>query len=78
MRKATMMSVVLLVCGYVVPIYDTPATGQGFEGRIPVTQAQTSNRCYTPTFYCFLPQAIPVGYACWCATPYGPVAGVAR
>ena len=37
-----------------------------------------SNRCVTPTFSCFLAQAVPVGTPCWCATPYGPVGGVVR
>jgi hypothetical protein len=36
---------------------------------------QTSNRCLTPYFWCFLPGYGPVGAPCWCATPNGPVGG---
>ncbi|HZR59073.1 MAG TPA: hypothetical protein VFA74_19555 [Terriglobales bacterium] len=36
---------------------------------------QVSNRCLTPYFWCFLPGYAPVGTACWCASPNGPVAG---
>jgi hypothetical protein len=35
-----------------------------------------SNRCLTPYFWCFIPQYVPVGTPCWCATPNGPVGGV--
>jgi hypothetical protein len=36
---------------------------------------QASNRCLTPYFWCYLPGYAPVGAACWCASPNGPVAG---
>ena len=32
-------------------------------------------RCLTPAGACFVQGAAPPGAACWCATPYGPVAG---
>src|SRR5262249_50384560 len=32
-------------------------------------------RCVTPAGLCFLQIAAPIGAPCWCATPYGPVAG---
>ena len=38
-------------------------------------QGPVSNRCFTPAGMCYLPQYGPVGYQCWCATPYGPVTG---
>ena len=47
-------------------------------GHIQLAQQPYSNRCVTPYFTCVLPQPVPVGAACWCATPYGPVAGVVR
>lgn len=42
--------------------------------RIELAQ-QMSNRCLTPYFWCVLPVYAPVGTACWCASPNGPVAG---
>ncbi len=33
------------------------------------------NRCFTQTFWCWLPSYGPVGYSCFCGTPYGPVPG---
>jgi hypothetical protein len=39
---------------------------------------QLSNRCFTPTFWCYLPGNAPINARCWCATPNGPVAGVVR
>jgi len=47
--------------------------------RSPKQLAQyLSNACYTPVGWCFLPHYAPVGSACWCATPYGPVGGIVR
>ena len=34
-----------------------------------------SNRCQTIITTCFIGQSAPVGAACWCASPNGPVAG---
>jgi hypothetical protein len=34
-----------------------------------------SQRCVTPVGVCFMPQAIPVGYPCFCPTPYGTASG---
>lgn len=49
-----------------------------FRGRIQLAQVQYDNKCFTPNFWCFLPQAYPINTPCWCATPYGPVQGVVR
>jgi hypothetical protein len=43
-----------------------------------VNPIQASNRCFTPTFWCYLPGYAPVNARCWCATPNGPVAGIVR
>ena len=45
--------------------------------RIQLAQ-QYDNRCFTPSFWCYLPQNYPVNIACWCATPYGPVQGIVK
>jgi hypothetical protein len=34
--------------------------------------------CVTPTFYCPMVTAIPIGSQCFCASGFGPVPGVAR
>jgi hypothetical protein len=31
--------------------------------------------CFTPTFWCWAPQAGPPGIACACPTPYGWIGG---
>jgi hypothetical protein len=84
--------IVLLASGYDRgrPVTRHDGSKEGVAGSIPAinaksfgdgtlfAQAPPSNRCVTPTFYCYLQQYVPVGTACWCATPYGPVAGVVR
>lgn len=55
-----------------------PWKSQDFlQDRIETAQ-MVSNRCVTPYFWCLLPQFVPVGTTCWCATPNGPVVGVVR
>jgi hypothetical protein len=60
-----------------IPIRDAP-TWKKFEDSTQTAQVPQSNRCVTPTFYCFLPRYAPVGVPCWCASPYGPVGGVVK
>jgi hypothetical protein len=48
------------------------------RAHIQLAQVQYDNKCFTPTFWCYLPQAYPVGTRCWCATPSGAVQGVVR
>lgn len=43
-----------------------------------IAQVPMSNVCYTQYFYCILPRYVPVGTACWCASPNGPIGGVVR
>lgn len=43
-----------------------------------VAQAAVSNQCVTPHLTCSLPQSVPVGTPCWCATPNGPVTGTVQ
>jgi hypothetical protein len=43
-----------------------------------IAQASSSNRCFTPYFWCYLPGFAPINTPCWCASPNGPVAGVVR
>jgi hypothetical protein len=31
--------------------------------------------CFTPQFWCWMPQVGPVGALCYCPSPYGWVAG---
>ena len=38
-------------------------------------QVPSSNRCFTPSFWCLLPDLAPVGTLCYCGTPFGPVNG---
>lgn len=38
---------------------------------------QPGTICFTPQFWCWLPYPVYPGTACFCATPYGPVRGVA-
>jgi len=38
-------------------------------------QAPMSNRCFTPSFWCWLPGFAPIGMPCYCGTPYGPIQG---
>ncbi len=38
-------------------------------------QQQVSNICRTPQMWCRLYQYGPIGYTCWCNTPYGPIQG---
>ena len=64
------------LAGHIV-VRDAP-TRKGLEDRTQLAQAQGSNRCVTPVVICVLPVLAPVGSACWCATPYGPVGGVVR
>lgn len=47
------------------------------DERLEVAQAY-SNRCFTAYLWCLLPGQFPVGSACWCASPNGPVPGVVR
>ena len=42
-------------------------------GQVPM-----SNRCFTPSFWCWLPVVAPVGTGCYCGTPFGPVGGLVR
>jgi hypothetical protein len=44
-------------------------------GRIIRAQYPQMVRCFTPQGMCWLPGSAPPGTPCWCATPYGPVAG---
>jgi hypothetical protein len=61
-----------------ISIPDAP-TLRSFDDRMQVAQAPPlSNRCVTQVVVCILPGYAPVGLACWCATPYGPAAGVVR
>ena len=94
MRNVTIVAVLVLVCGYVVshaakrdnaaierlaghtPIRNIPI-GKNFEAGALFAQ-NMSNRCVTPVVYCYLAQYAPVGTACWCATPNGPVGGTIR
>jgi hypothetical protein len=39
---------------------------------------QYSHRCFTPQFWCGLPQPLPLGSRCFCNTPYGPIYGIVR
>lgn len=50
----------------------------GHEGANVELAQQMSNRCFTPSFWCFLPGYAPIGAPCWCATPYGPVGGIVQ
>lgn len=51
----------------------------GLLVAVQPAQAQpTSNKCYTPQFWCLLPGYGPVGAPCYCNTPYGPVPGIIR
>jgi hypothetical protein len=43
-----------------------------------IAQVPTSNRCFTPYFWCYLPGYAPIDTPCWCASPNGPVGGVVR
>jgi len=43
-----------------------------------VAQTAVSNRCVTPHLSCLLAESVPVGTACWCATPNGPVTGTVK
>lgn len=36
---------------------------------------QPMSRCLTPSGACWIPGYAPIGTACWCASPYGPVPG---
>ena len=61
-------------------IQQTPAANPLRE-TFEIAQQQgvpLSNRCFTPYFWCYLPGYAPVGSACWCASPNGPVGGVVR
>ena len=94
MRINTVIAIIILTCGLATSHgsisdmrgYRRTATreaiphlsksdllGEGFE----IAQ-QTSNRCFTPYFWCFLPGWAPINTPCWCATPNGPVGGVVR
>jgi hypothetical protein len=53
------------------------STANSAADRIELAQYY-SNRCFTPYFWCLLPGPVPVGAACWCATPNGPIGGVVR
>jgi hypothetical protein len=50
--------------------------GAGFE--IAQAPPPMSNRCFTPYFWCYMPGYGPVGAACWCPSPNGPVGGIVR
>lgn len=41
-----------------------------------IAQPPVGNRCFTPQFWCWLPGYAYVRTPCYCATPYGPVAGM--
>jgi hypothetical protein len=36
---------------------------------------QFGQRCMSAVGQCMIPQAIPIGSPCYCATPYGPAGG---
>jgi hypothetical protein len=57
------------------PIPDAPIEKNSDDPAPLGLQAPVSNKCLTPGFFCFLPGYGPVGAPCWCASPYGPVAG---
>jgi hypothetical protein len=43
-----------------------------------IAQVPSSNRCFTPYFWCYLSGYAPINSPCWCGSPNGPVAGVVR
>lgn len=51
----------------------TLMVGQDTGAQVPL-----SNRCFTPQFWCYIPQVGPVGTQCYCLTPGGPVYGYLR
>jgi hypothetical protein len=91
MRLTTCIAIVGLICasaashtsvpgnvGNKQPVEHTSiqdiSMGNRLTNRIELAQ-QASNQCLTPYFWCWLPGYAPIGSACWCATPQGPVAG---
>lgn len=47
-----------------------PAAAQG-----PLPPHRPGTICLTPYGWCWLPQALPPGGQCYCATPRGPIYG---
>lgn len=94
MRVTMTLAIVALTCGAATsrPTNDDRGLGRGLDRNkvrselnldslgdtFVLAQAPVSNRCFTPYFSCLLPGYAPLGTACWCATPNGPVAGVVR
>lgn len=58
----------------------TVAVALSLAGADGGGRAQTpmSNRCFTPSFWCWLPSFAPIGLPCYCGTPSGPAAGIVR
>jgi hypothetical protein len=85
--RITLVAAIVLACSSVAS-YSSAPYNDAIEpsdlhpaiqaGGVPGEPTQYSNRCYTPNFWCYLSGNAPVGARCWCATPYGPVAGVVR
>jgi len=58
-------------------VADPVSVENRFGDRIEIAQ-RYSNQCVTPRLSCVLPRSAPVGTACWCATPNGPVNGTIK
>ncbi len=55
------------------------APPQQYQYSVPQSQqVPYSNMCVTPYGSCAIYGAGPVGYACWCPSPYGPINGAIR
>jgi len=85
--RITTVAAIVLTCSSAVSYssahYSDVVEPKNLQGAMqtgpgPIEPIQYSNRCYTPQFWCYLPQYAPVGANYWCATPYGPVGGVVR
>lgn len=94
MRVLRVLTVILLTCELSTPLISVTnnrlvedkvthafrgviSVEDRLAGRLELAQAY-SNRCFTPYFWCYLPQYAPINAPCWCATPNGPVNGVVR
>jgi hypothetical protein len=93
MRKATIIAIVILMLGpaashgtrAIIPSSKLPAfgltqqaPGAKLRESFEIAQVPLSNRCFTPYFWCFMAGYLPIGSACWCPSPNGPVGGVVR
>jgi hypothetical protein len=83
MRRLTACTTLALACMVMVGLVQAPSTPASpptdqRSSPLQLAQNQVSNVCHTPYKSCILGSYAPVGTACWCSSPSGPIRGQVR